>query len=310
MLTRRVPVVWHPDYEVDIGTHVFPTQKYRLIRQALLAEQVIDPDGIWEPEPATDEDVLLAVDRDYFEKMRDDRLSIFERQVLEVPFSPELREAMWLCAGGTTLTGRLALEHGIAVHLGGGFHHAFPDHGEGFCLINDTAIAVRRLRHEGVIERVAIVDLDVHHGNGTAATFAEEPEVFTFSMHQQNNYPAWKPSSDRDLGLRDGTTDDEYLSMLREHLPQILEQHRPELLFYLAGADPYREDQLGGLGLTLSGLRERDRTVLRLCQDHEVPAAVLLAGGYALNQADTVSIHAGTVKVAQEVLSGGEPVTT
>jgi acetoin utilization deacetylase AcuC-like enzyme len=190
------------------------------------------------------------------------------------------------------------------VHLGGGFHHAFPDHGEGFCLIHDVAVAIRVLRREGRIERALVLDCDVHHGNGTAAIFADEPEVFTFSIHQERNYPGWKPPSDLDLGLDDGTGDEAYLTLLEHHVPRILERHRPDLAFYLAGADPYREDQLGGLGLTLEGLRRRDEFVLRRLAEARVPVAIALAGGYARRGDDTVEIHANTVRVARALLGG------
>jgi acetoin utilization deacetylase AcuC-like enzyme len=197
------------------------------------------------------------------------------------------------------------LRDGVAVHLGGGFHHAFPDHGEGFCLINDVAIALRRLVRDGAIDRAVVVDLDVHHGNGTAAVFAGEPAAFTFSMHQQRNYPWSKPPSDLDLGLEDGMGDAEYLALLGRSLPDIVERHRPALVLYLAGADPYEQDQLGGLGLTMDGLRRRDALVLEACRARGVPVAVMLAGGYALRPSDTVAIHAATVREAVRVAASG-----
>ena len=300
-----LPVVWHRAYEVDIGPHVFPTQKYRLVRDRLLAEGTISDLDLVEPASASDEDVALVHTADYLLKIKTGTLTREDELVLEVPFSAALREAAWICAGGATLAGRLALgrERGIAVHLGGGFHHAFPDHGEGFCLINDVAIAIRTLLREGVIRRSAVVDLDVHHGNGTAAIFQGDPDVFTFSMHQQHNYPAWKPPSDLDIGLEDGTGDTEYLALLEQHLPEILARHRPDLVFYLAGADPYRFDQLGGLGLTLEGLRRRDEVVFERATNAGVAVAVSLAGGYALSADDTVEIHCNTVRAAKEARS-------
>lgn len=294
------PIIFHEAYEVDIGPHVFPTRKYRLVRDHLIEAGTIKRDDIVTPEPASDEDVGLVHDAGYVTKIKEGRLSIQEQLILEVPFSPELRDGMWLCAGGSILDGRLALENGVAVHLGGGFHHAYPDHGEGFCLINDVAIAVRVLRRDKIIERALVIDLDVHHGNGTAAIFANDAEVFTFSMHQEHNYPAWKPPSDLDLGLEDGTGDAEYLAALERHLRRILEQHAPDLAFYLAGADPYAQDQLGGLGLTLEGLHSRDELVFRLLGTAGVPVGVTLAGGYALNPDDTVEIHCNTVRAAQD----------
>jgi acetoin utilization deacetylase AcuC-like enzyme len=215
---------------------------------------------------------------------------------LEVPFSEELRDAMVLSSGGTLVTARAALEHGISAHLGGGFHHAYPDHGEGFCMLNDVAVAARVLIEEGIVARAAVIDLDVHHGNGTAAIFADDPAVFTFSMHQENNYPADKPASDFDVALEDGIGDEEYLDLLSQSLPKVFDAHEPQMVFYLAGADPYRDDQLGGLALTLDGLRKRDRMVLEAASERDVPAAVVLAGGYAYRLEDTVAIHVATIE--------------
>ena len=299
MNTPSLPVVWHEAYEMDIGPHVFPTQKYRLVRDRLLHEGTIGHENIRRPDPATEHEIGLVHSAGYLRKVTANDLSAQERMTLEVPLSAALREAMWLCTGGSILTGELALDRGgLAVHLGGGFHHAFSEHGEGFCLVNDVAIAIRVLTDRQVIRRAAVIDLDVHHGNGTAAIFANEPDVFTFSMHQENNYPAQKPPSDLDIGLADGIGDDEYLSAVEHHVPKILENHRPDLVFYLAGADPYEHDQLGGLGLTLSGLRRRDRLVFDALTSAGVPGAVCLAGGYALHPDDTVEIHCGTVREA------------
>jgi acetoin utilization deacetylase AcuC-like enzyme len=291
-------IVHHAAYEVDIGRHVFPTRKYRLVRDQLLAEGTIAPGDLVEPAAASDADVGLAHTAAYIRKINTGALSADEQLALEVPFSAGLREASWICAGGSTLTGRLALEHGLAVHLGGGFHHAFAGHGEGFCLINDVAIAIRVLQRDGAVRRPAVVDLDVHHGNGTAAIFRDDPGVFTFSMHQQSNYPAVKPPSDLDDGLADGTGDDEYLARLRRHLGGLLERHRPDLVLYLAGADPYRMDQLGGLGLTIEGLRRRDELVFARARAAGAAVAAVLAGGYAVNASDTIEIHCNTVRAA------------
>ncbi|MBI3982781.1 MAG: histone deacetylase [Gemmatimonadetes bacterium] len=293
-----MPVVWHEAYEVDIGPHVFPTAKYRLIRDRLLRERTVAPDDIRTPPPASDEELGLVHTPEYLDKIRNDRLNLAERMTLEVPFSPALREASWLCAGGSILTARLARETGAAVHLGGGFHHAYPDHGEGFCLINDFAVAIRALQRSGEIHRAAVIDCDVHHGNGTAAIFADDVSVFTFSMHQENNYPAWKPPSDIDVGLEDGAGDAEYLAALEAHLHGAIARHRPDFVWYLAGADPYEEDQLGGLGLTMTGLKRRDELVLGWCRGNGIPVAVALAGGYARRQDDTIEIHCNTVRVA------------
>ena len=296
-------VVWDPIYEVDIGPHVFPTAKYRLIRARLLAEKTLTAGDFVAPESASDDDVLLVHTREYVEKILASRLSVAEQLTLEVPFSVELREAMWRCAGGSICTAHLALRDGIAVHLGGGFHHAFADHGEGFCLINDVAIAIRALHRDGAIQRALVLDCDVHHGNGTASIFAHDDAVFTMSIHQEHNYPAWKPASNLDLGLVDRTGDAEYQTLLERHIPQIVQQQAPDLAFYLAGADPYAQDQLGGLELSIDGLHRRDEFLMDVLRAARVPVAVVLAGGYARQPDDTVEIHCNTVRSAMTIKS-------
>jgi acetoin utilization deacetylase AcuC-like enzyme len=280
---------------VDIGAHVFPTTKYRRVRALLLERGDVSEGAFVEPEPVTGEDLARVHTAEYLGKIAEGDFSEAEERMLEVPFSDDLAEVMKLCCGGTLLAARLSLEGGACPHVGGGFHHAFPDHGEGFCLLNDVAVAAAALLSSGEVRRVAVVDLDVHQGNGTAAVFAGDPRVFTMSMHQQDNYPLFKPPSDLDVGLRNGMGDDAYLRLLRMHLPTV-EAHEPDVVLYLAGADPYRRDQLGGLALTAEGLRERDRTVLHTFRRRGVPVAVLLAGGYALDPRDTVAIHAATVR--------------
>ncbi len=293
-----VPIIWSSRYEVDIGKHVFPVEKYRLVKDRLKETGWLERARLESPEPASEEAILRVHTPAYWEKITTGTFTSMEERILEVPFSDRLREASVLCAGGTTQAGRLAAEEGVAVHLGGGFHHAFADHGEGFCLLNDIAIAAAGLLAEGVVERIAVVDLDVHHGNGTASIFADEPRVFTFSMHHQWNYPALKPAGDLDVGLEDGVGDEEYLGLLGEHLPRVLDEHQPQLILYLAGADPYEADQLGGLALTKEGLRARDERVLTVARDAGVGVAITLAGGYAIRPADTVAIHCGTVEAA------------
>jgi len=288
-------LVWSPTYEVDIGPHVFVTAKYRLTRERLLAEGTATEDDFVAPTPATRDQLELVHDAAYLDKIERDDFSLAERLRLEVPMSPAVADAMALACGGTLLAGRLALERGAVGHLGGGFHHAFADHGEGFCLLNDVAVATRVLLRDGNVSRVAIVDLDVHHGNGTASIFGSDPDVFTFSIHQESNYPADKPPSDLDVGLEDGTGDAAYLEALARHLPAALDGP-PDLVFYLAGADPYRDDQLGGLALTIDGLRRRDRMVFEAAHQRGVPVAVVLAGGYAYRLEDTVRIHAATIE--------------
>ena len=293
-------LVFHPSFTVDLGPHVFPAQKYRLVRERLLETGVADHGDFVVPRPATDEDVLRVHTPVYVRKIKAGDLTATERATLEVPWSAALVEAAWLAAGAAIEAARRARADGCAFALAGGFHHAFADHGEGFCLIHDVAIATRALRAEGEVRRVAIVDLDVHHGNGTASIFAGDPDTFTVSLHQEHNYPAVKPPSRIDVGLADGTTDQPYLDALDHVLPQALDT-APELLWYLAGADPYEHDLLGGLGLTQAGLRERDRRVLAAARRAGVPVAVTLAGGYAERAGDTVTIHTNTVSAAAEV---------
>jgi len=290
-----ISVVWSPDYEVDIGPHVFPTRKYRRVKERLLAEGVLTEASFLAPAPASEEDLARVHSDTYLEKIRRGSFSAAEERILELPFSAELRTASVLCAGGTTMTARIALEDGASVHLGGGFHHAFTGHGEGFCLLNDVAVAARTLHAGGGVKRTLIVDLDVHHGNGTAEIFRDDPTVFTFSMHEERNYPVVKPPGDLDLGLDRGTGDAAYLGLLERHLQKVLDAHEFDLLLYLAGADPYEGDQLGGLGLSKEGLRRRDAEVLGQARMRGVPVAVVLAGGYAFDEEDTVEIHRNTV---------------
>jgi acetoin utilization deacetylase AcuC-like enzyme len=285
-------IVWSSRYELDIGPHVWPISKYRLLREALGARS-----AILAPEPAAWDDLARVHTADYLNKIRSGTLSFEEIARLELPWSRELAEGFRLMVGGTILAAERALDAGASVHLGGGFHHAFADHGEGFCMFNDVAVAIRRLRHDGRIRRAAVVDCDVHHGNGTAMIFAGDADVFTFSIHQQNNYPNWKPPSDLDIGLPDGTRDDGYLGKLDEGL-QAVAGHKPEVVAYVAGADPFKEDQLGGLSLTKEGLRRRDRMVFDACRNAAAPVFVTLAGGYARRVEDTVDIHAATIEEA------------
>ncbi len=286
-----IPLVYAEEYNLPLGQHVFPARKYRLIREKLLADGAALENSFVEPEPATVEDLLLAHDQAWIDKLRFGTLSLAEAMRLEIPVSERMLQGLWKMTGGTILAGRHALTYGTGCNLGGGFHHAFRSHGEGFCAVNDVAVAVRRLQAEGAIRTALIVDCDVHHGNGTASIFAGDPDVCTFSIHQKNNYPEWKPPSTLDVDLDDLTCDGEYLQKLEAALAKITLQ--PDLIFYLAGADPYAEDQLGGLLLTQSGLRARDRLVLRHWP--AAPIAVVLAGGYAHRTEDTVAIHCHTV---------------
>ena len=299
-------LIYSDQYDLNLGQHVFPAVKYKLVRQRLLDKKIVSEADFLEPETVQDRDVLLVHSAEYVRKLKTGTLSELEIARMEIPYSPEMIRAVWLCAGGSTLAGRRALTDGIAVNLGGGFHHAFPSHGEGFCAIHDVAIAIRKLQAEDAIGKAMTVDLDVHHGNGTAAIFtrARDDSVYTFSMHQESNYPFEKPPGNLDVPLHDGCGDEEYLGLLRQNLQRALSEFQPDLIFYLAGADPYCEDQLGGLSLTLAGLRERDRMVFQMARAKGVPVAVMLAGGYAARVDDTVAIHVGTVQVGREALAG------
>ena len=288
-------VIYGDGYDLNLGAHVFPSQKFRMIRNRLLEQGIAEARDFLAPEPASDEDVLRVHSADYIRKLKTGTLSEAEIARLEVPYSKKLVEACWLAAGGSILAGQCALRDGWAANIGGGFHHACPDHGEGFCAIHDVAIAIRRLQHDGAIQRAMVVDTDVHHGNGTATIFHEDQTVFTLSIHQENNYPFFKPPSTVDIDLPDGIGDDDYLGILEKHLREAFLNFAPQILFYVAGADPYREDQLGGLALTMDGLARRDALVFDYARRNGVPVASALAGGYARRVADTVSIHVGTI---------------
>ncbi len=300
--SASLPVVWSPHYEMDLGRHVFPTEKYRLVHARLVEEGVILERHVHRPEPVAWEHLRLVHTEAYLEKLRGGSFAPAEVWRMELPFSPEVREAFRICCGGSILAGELALDRGLSIHLGGGFHHAFPDHGEGFCLLNDVAVAVRTLRSTGRLRRAAVVDCDVHHGNGTAAIFRSDPDTYTLSLHQSDLYPARKPRGDLDVGLPSGTGDRRYLRALEDALEEMSGAFDPELILYLAGADPYRRDQLGGVGLTREGLARRDRTVLGRAREAGIPVVILLAGGYAHRLEDTVEIHARTARVARRLL--------
>jgi len=330
-------LVYSDDYYLPIGSHVFPAEKYKCIHDRLLASGIAEPSDFVTPRPATDQDVLLVHTPQYVEKLKTGTLSASEELELEVPFSPELVSAFWLAAGGSMLAADYALNDGLAISIGGGFHHAFPDHGEGFCMIHDVAIAIRRMQRDDKIRTAMTVDCDVHQGNGTAVIFAgprvpsdrlpstfasvlnpahdtarpalhgtrprssHAEDVFTISLHQQNNYPVFKPPSSLDMNLPDEIGDGEYLACLGDALSLGLSMFKPELICYLAGADPYREDQLGGLSLTIDGLKERDGLVFQIAKAEGIPVMVTLAGGYALKLEDTITIHCNTVIAAKEV---------
>ncbi len=303
LVGKRFPfqLVYSNEYwMVETGKHVFPLQKYRLVYENLLAMGA-KKENFLRPRPAPDEDLELVHSRRYLKRVKTGALSLAELKALEIRYSPELVRFALLSVGGTVLAARRALECGLAVHIGGGFHHAFPDHGEGFCLLNDVAVAARKVVEDKLAERVMVVDCDLHQGNGTAAALAGRDEIFTLSIHQMDIYPSEKPLSTLDLGLWAGDGDAKYLAELRAHIPRIYEEFRPNIVFYLAGADPYEKDQLGGLALTKAGLKERDKLVIESARRLGIAVVVVLAGGYALEIEDTVDIHLNTVRIAQRV---------
>jgi acetoin utilization deacetylase AcuC-like enzyme len=291
-------LIYDDRYDLNLGAHVFPSQKYRLVYERLLQDTIASQEDFLKPSPASDEDILRVHSQDYVYKLKSGSLTRAEVMRMEVPYSAELIEACWLAAGGSILAARRALEDGFSANIGGGFHHAYPDHGEGFCVIHDVAVAIRKMQADGAIERAMVVDTDVHQGNGTAAIFGGDDTVFTMSIHQEHNYPYPKPPSTLDVNLPDGVADTDYLAILEKYLHRSFDEFSPQLLFYVAGADPYGEDQLGGLALTMDGLARRDALVMGYAQRNQVPTAVTLAGGYARKLEDTVSIHVNTIKAA------------
>jgi acetoin utilization deacetylase AcuC-like enzyme len=328
-------LIYSDGYYLPIGNHVFPAEKFRWVRDRLLSSGVAESADFLEPQPASDQDILLVHTPDYVHKLKTGTLSPREEMEMEIPYSRDLVEAFWLAAGGSMLAARQALTDRLAISIGGGFHHAFPDHGEGFCMIHDVAVAIRRLQHDDEIRTAMTVDCDVHQGNGTAVIFAgtrtisetlpsisgatlnsgrparmrgaNAGDVFTISLHQHNNYPMWKPPSSIDVDLPDGIGDDDYLAWLDNALSSGLRQFEPDLMCYVAGADPYKEDQLGGLGLTIEGLKKRDELVFRVARARDIPVMVTFAGGYAQNVEDTVTIHCNTVIAARDALGVPDP---
>lgn len=294
-------VVYHERYDLNLGPHVFPSQKFRLIQEMLLREGIATKDDFLRPEPASNEDILRVHTGEWVRKLKTGTLTASDVMLLEVPYSPELVEAVWLAAGGSILAGQSALRDEFGSNLSGGFHHAYPGHGEGFCVIHDVAVAIRKLQADGAVKKAMVVDTDVHHGNGTAAIFSKDKTVFTISIHQENNYPAHKPPSSIDLDMADRVDDEEYLDALIPAVQKALDEFQPDIVFYVGGADPYSEDQLGGLSLTKEGLKERDRKLFEEARKRKIPVATTLAGGYARRVEDTVRIHVNTILAAREV---------
>jgi len=304
-MSEKIRLVYSKDYAVDIGSHVFPTSKYLKIKERLSKDSPFKSKIDYvTPKPARDEDILLVHDKNYLYRLKEDRLTREDILRLELPYSKDLVNASILCCGGTILASQIALEDGIGIHVGGGFHHAFPDHGEGFCVLNDIAVAIKCLEKNESIKKALVVDCDLHQGNGTAAIFRNDPGVFTFSIHQENNYPFFKPKSNLDIGLRDRASDKEYLGALYEHIPKLISRYKPDFMMYVAGADPYKNDQIGGLALTIEGLIARDEFIFKQAVNFDIPIGVVLAGGYAYLEEDTVKIHCNTINSGLRLFYG------
>jgi acetoin utilization deacetylase AcuC-like enzyme len=285
--------------------HRFPMEKYALLRGRVVAGGLVAPGALRVPPAATDAELARAHDRDYIRRVAAGALTAAEIRRIGFPWSPQMVERSRRSSGATIAACRAALDDGIAVSLAGGTHHAGYDHGEGFCVFNDSVVAARAMQAEGGSRRVLIVDCDVHQGNGSAAICAGDETIFTFSIHGEKNFPFRKERSDLDIGLEDGTGDEAYLAALAGGLRRALDAARPDLVIYLAGADPFAGDRLGRLALTKAGLAARDRLVFAACCAAGLPVAVTMAGGYGRDIADTVDIHAQTVRLAAEIAAAG-----
>jgi acetoin utilization deacetylase AcuC-like enzyme len=301
-------VYYSPNYYADIGDgHVFPIRKFELVKNILLSEGTLRSIELVEPSPAEDVDLLLVHTEDYISRLKSGRLTGKEIRKLGLPWSESLVRRSWHAIFGTINAAHDALRYGIASNLAGGTHHAFPDRGEGFCVLNDVAVAIRVLQRDDLAKRFLIIDCDVHQGNGTAFIFKDSPEVFTFSVHGAKNYPLFKEHSTLDIELADGTGDTEYLETL-SHALQRCRLHDPDIIFYLAGADPFEKDKLGRLKLTKEGLMHRDEMVLEFAKAIEVPIVTTMSGGYGEDIKDTVDIHCNTIRAAKNVFFASESI--
>ena len=301
-------VFYSPHYYANIGdTHIFPIRKFELVRDRLLLEGTISPEELVEPDPANLDDVKLVHTDDYVSRLCAGQLTAREVRRLGLPWSQSLVRRSFYAVGGTISASVIALAEGFSANLAGGTHHSFADRGEGFCVLNDVAIAIRALRKRRLIRRAAIIDCDVHQGNGTAMIFTDDPDTFTFSMHGANNYPLFKANSTLDIELPDRTNDTDYLETLTNALPAVFDW-QPDLVFYLAGADPYINDKLGRLAVSIEGLRKRDELVVKECFLREVPVATVMSGGYGKEINDTVEIHCNTIRTLRQVFEFPTPL--
>jgi len=295
-------IAWRENYAHPLPDgHRFPMEKYSLLPEQLLYEGTVTEDNFFSPDPLPEELILRTHDVEYWQRLSTLQLTPREQRKTGFPHSPELIHREICIMQGTLQAAMYALEYGAGMNIAGGTHHAFTNRGEGFCLLNDIAIAAQYLLDTNRVQRVLVVDLDVHQGNGTAEIFANEERVFTFSMHGGNNYPLHKERSDLDIPLADGTDTSTYLGLLNQHLPALFDQHQPEFVFYQCGVDILETDKLGKLGVSLAGCKERDRIVLELCHQHEVPVCMSMGGGYAPQLRDIVEAHANTYRMAQHI---------
>jgi acetoin utilization deacetylase AcuC-like enzyme len=289
-------------YVIELpANHSFPIRKYRIVRERLLSEETLRPEELLEPTLADPKDICRVHTRAYWDSVQFGSLSDGAIRRLGLPWSQTLIERSRASVQGTLTAARIAIREGIGINLAGGTHHAFPDHGEGYCVLNDIAIAIRALQHDRWMQRMAIIDCDVHQGNGTAAIFTAEPDVFTFSIHGANNFPLHKVAGSLDIDLPDGTGDHEYLQALEPAVSRIFAGFRPGLVLYVAGADALTGDRFGRLRLSHDGLRRRDELVLRGCRDAGIPVAVTMGGGYGKNLDDTIEAHCNTVRTARAI---------
>ncbi|MDX2256466.1 MAG: histone deacetylase [Pseudanabaenaceae cyanobacterium bins.39] len=297
-----LPIIYHPNYVAPIAdTHRFPMAKFRLLYEMLLNDGVARPEQFFTPQLPTLEEIAIVHDRDYVETYWHGKLDSKAQRRIGLPWSPELAYRTRIAVGGTLLTARMALKHGLACNTAGGTHHAFRHYGSGFCIFNDLAIAAQVLRQEGLVQKVLIIDLDVHQGDGTAHIFRDSGEIFTFSMHCQINFPLVKQTSDRDVPLPEGMEDDQYLRTLADHLPDLLIDFQPDLVLYDAGVDPHIGDRLGKLALTDAGLYRRDMQVLSTCVSKGIPVACVIGGGYCEDMRSLVYRHSLLHRAASEV---------
>jgi acetoin utilization deacetylase AcuC-like enzyme len=283
--------------------HKFPMAKYSRLRERILAEGIVSADDLHEAPLASIEDLRLVHDTAYIDAVMTGTVPREIQRRIGFPWSPQMVERSRRSVGATIAAAHAALDEGVAANLAGGTHHAFADRGEGFCVFNDVAVAARVLQRDQLARRIAIVDLDVHQGNGTAAIFSGDASVFTFSMHGEKNFPFKKEISDLDVPLADGTGDDEYLSLLQSHLPVVLNRHQPDFVFYLAGADPFEGDRLGRIKMTINGLQRRDAIVMEACTRARLPIAISMSGGYADDVDAIVTIHTNTIRAAADPVS-------